>query len=49
MLEMKSTISRTLRHFKLSVEKSYVPVLESEIILRPENGVKLHLNERIYQ
>ncbi|CAO1410710.1 unnamed protein product [Diamesa serratosioi] len=49
MLEMKSTISRTLRHFKLSVEEGYEPILINEIILRPENGVKLHLNERIYQ
>ena len=49
MLEMKSTISRTLRNFHLSVEKGYEPVLVSEIILRPENGVKIHLNERIYQ
>jgi cytochrome P450 family 4 len=46
MLEMKSTVSKVLRNFELSVAPGYEPVLVAELILRPDNGVELILNKR---
>lgn len=46
MLEMKSTISRVLRNFELSVAPDYEPILVFELILRSQNGVNLILNKR---
>lgn len=48
MLEMKSTVSKTLRNFEVSVAPGYEPVLVNELILRPINGVELVLAERKY-
>lgn len=48
ILELKSTIAKTLRHFELSVAPGYEPVLISELILRPENGIQLVLKDRKY-
>jgi hypothetical protein len=48
MLEMKSTVSKVLRNFELSVASGYEPVLVMEVILRPENGVMLVLKDRKY-
>jgi hypothetical protein len=45
---MKSTISKTLRNFELSVAPGYEPSLVAEIILRPENGVHLIMKDRVY-
>lgn len=46
---MKSTISKILRHFKLSVAEDYdSPKLVAELVLRPSNGIKLKLNKRTY-
>ena len=46
MLEMKTTVSKVLRHFELSVMPGFEPVAISELILRPENGIWLQLKER---
>lgn len=46
LLEMKSVISKLLRHFELSVPSNYEPVLVAELVLRPENGLKLNLRKR---
>lgn len=48
MLEMKSTLAKTLKRFELSVAPGYEPILIAELILRPENGVKLILKDRKY-
>lgn len=45
MLEMKSTISKVLRNFELSVVPNFEPVIISELILRPENGIWLQLKK----
>jgi cytochrome P450 family 4 len=46
MLEMKSTISKTLRNFELTLAPGYEPILVAELILRPENGIQLVLKHR---
>jgi cytochrome P450 family 4 len=46
MLEMKSVVSKVLRHFAIELAVDYEPVLIFEIILRPENGVMLKMNKR---
>jgi hypothetical protein len=48
MLEMKSTISKILRNFELKPSPGFEPILVADIILRPENGIKIMLNERKY-
>ena len=48
MLEMKSTVSKVLRNFELSVAPGYEPILVAELILRPDNGVMLQLKKRTY-
>lgn len=48
ILELKSTIAKTLRRFELSVAPGYEPILVSELILRPENGVLLVMKDRKY-
>jgi hypothetical protein len=48
MYEMKSAISKVLRNFELKVAPGYKPILIAELILRPQNGVMLVLNERKY-
>lgn len=48
MLEMKSTIAKTLRHFEISLAPGYEPVLIATLILLPENGVQVKLKERKY-
>lgn len=48
ILELKSTIAKTLRHFELSVAPGYEPLLVAELILRPENGVQLVMKDRKY-
>lgn len=40
-------VSKVLRHFELSVDKSYKePVIVAELILRPENGLMLNFKPR---
>lgn len=47
MLEMKSIISKTLRHFEVRVAPNFEPVLTAELVLRPENGMMLEFRERV--
>jgi cytochrome P450 family 4 len=46
ILEMKSTIAKTLLSYELTVAPGYEPVLVAEIILRPINGVQLIIKDR---
>ena len=46
MLEMKITIAKALKHFEMSVVPGFNPIIISELILRPENGIWLQLKER---
>lgn len=47
MLEMKSTISKVLRHFELlPVGPDLIPLVE--IVLRSKNGVQVGLSPRLY-
>ena len=46
MLEMKSIISKTLRHYEISVSPGYEPVLIPELVLRTENGMMLQFRKR---
>lgn len=46
MLEMKSSISKILRHYELlPVGEEPIPIME--LVLRSENGVQLGLRPRI--
>jgi len=48
MLEMKSLISKVLRHYELQLADDYTePVLIAELILRSENGIKVTIKPRI--
>lgn len=48
MLELKSMVSKVIRHFKLSLPRDKVrdPVLVAELILRPDNGIWLEIEPR---
>ncbi|CAG9805216.1 unnamed protein product [Chironomus riparius] len=46
MLEMKITVAKALKHFEMSVVPGFNPIVMSELILRPENGIRLQLKER---
>ena len=48
MLEMKSTISKVLRHFEIESEPGFEPALKPEIVLKSSNGIKLRLKARCY-
>lgn len=50
MMEMKSIVSKTLRHYELALTESskVYPTLTSELILRPENAIKFYLKPRVY-
>ena len=44
---MKAALSKILLHYELTVDKNYQePVLVAELILKPENGVKINLRRR---
>jgi hypothetical protein len=49
MLEIKSTISKMIRNFELSVADEYELKLYVELILKSEGGVKIHLKNREYK
>jgi cytochrome P450 len=46
MLEMKSTLSKVLRHFVIEPEPGFEPALKPEIVLKSSNGIKLRLKGR---
>lgn len=47
MLEIKSSVSKILRHFEL-IPMGDEPDICSELVLRTKNGVQLGLKPRIY-
>ena len=46
MLEMKSTISKVLRHYHLSVLENYEPIDVLELIIKSKNGIMLKIKNR---
>lgn len=48
MLEMKSTISKVLRHFQLKVSPDFRPIDVLELITKSSNGIWLELENRVY-
>lgn len=47
VLEMKTVVSKILRHYEISLDKSYKePILIAELVLKPENGVVLNFKAR---
>lgn len=51
MLEMKSVVSKMLRHYKLTLAADSLeePSLIAEIILKPENCINFHVERRVYK
>lgn len=49
MLEMKSVVSKVLRHFEISLEPGFEVVIKAEVVLKPYNGIKLKLKARHYE
>ncbi len=48
MLEMKSTLSKVLRHYEISTPKDFKPIDILEVIVKSQNGVQLFIKNRIY-
>lgn len=48
MLEIKSTVSKVLRHYQLSIDDGFEPQEALEIVIKSQNGVMIKLNERVY-
>lgn len=48
MYEIKSIISKLLRHFEVSLtkESEVLPTLSAELILRPENSIEFYFKRR---
>lgn len=48
ILEMKSLITKLVRHFEISVDPSYGgPLIAAELVIKPENGVVLNFKQRV--
>lgn len=50
VLEMKSIVSKILRHYHLNLAKDSVvdPLLSAEMILRPESAINFSIEPRVY-
>lgn len=48
MLEIKSTISKILRHYKVGLENNFEPQDALELVIKSKNGVMITLDQRIY-
>lgn len=48
MLEVKSTISKVLRHFHVSVQPGFEPQDALELVIKSNNGVMIKLEKRVY-
>lgn len=46
MLEVKSTISKILRHYQVSVRNEFEPKLSFELVMKSKNGVMIRLDKR---
>lgn len=48
MLEIKSTVSKILRYYHISLENEFEPQDSLEIVIKSKNGVKIKLQKRDY-
>lgn len=48
MLEMKSLLSKVLRHYAIKVPAYYEPNIVFQLVLSPLNGVVLEFEKRLY-
>jgi len=48
MNEIKSTVSKVLRHFEIIAEPGFEPTLKADLVLKSSNGIKLRLKTRRY-
>lgn len=48
MLEIKSTVSKVLRNFRLSVAENYSTLDSLELVIKSMNGVQIRLEKRHY-
>lgn len=48
MLEIKSTVSKILRHYELLEVSDFKPILSMEAIIKSSNGVLIAIKERKY-
>lgn len=48
MLELKSTLSKVLRNFHISVKEGFEPQDALELVIKSMNGVMVKLDKRIY-
>lgn len=48
MLEIKSTVSKVLRHYHLSIEDGFEPQEALELVIKSQNGVMIKLDKRVY-
>jgi len=46
MLEMKSTISKVLRHYVLSIVDDFEPLDSLELVIKSKNGVMVKISKR---
>lgn len=46
MLQIKSTISKVLRHFEIIPEPDFEPILQPIVVLNSSNGIILRLKSR---
>jgi cytochrome P450 len=46
MLELKSILSKILRHFEISVPKDSPPMAVCGAVLAPSNGVHIYVQKR---
>jgi cytochrome P450 family 4 len=47
MLEMKSTITKILRHFTITTPKDFEPIDILRLVTKSENGILIGISERI--
>ena len=46
MLEIKSTVSKVLRNFTLSIEQGFLPQDSLELVIKSKNGVMIKIKNR---
>lgn len=48
MLEIKSTISKILRNFRVNLASNFEPEDSLELVIKSRNGVMIKLDKRVY-
>lgn len=48
MLELKSTVSKIIRNFRINVVADFKPIDVLDLIIKSANGIMLQLTERTY-